>query len=182
MPKQKLFLGRAWYAIHTVIGFEDIVAKSIMERAEAFDMQDKIFNVLVPKEKVWEIKGGKRELVEKKIYPGYVFIDMIVTDDSWYLVRNTPKVTGFVGTGITPLPVSKEDIEQIMKKTISEELNVETDIKIDDLVQITQGVFKGMKGRVIEIDKERGKLKLIVSIFNRETPVEVDILQVKKSN
>ncbi len=180
MPKQKLFLGRAWYAIHTVIGFEDIVAESIMKRAEAFDMKDKIFNVLVPKEKVWEIKGGKRELVEKKIYPGYVFIDMIVTDDSWYLVRNTPKVTGFVGAGTTPLPVNQEDIDELLKRTKSEELTFETNININDFVQITQGVFKGMQGRVVEVDKERGKLKIIISIFNRETPVEVDLLQVKK--
>lgn len=180
MPKQKLFLGRAWYAIHTIIGFEDIVAESIMKRAEAFDMKDKIFNVLVPKEKVWEIKGGKRELVEKKIYPGYVFIDMIVTDDSWYLVRNTPKVTGFVGAGTTPLPVNQEDIDELLKRTKSEELTFETNININDFVQITQGVFKGMQGRVVEVDKERGKLKIIISIFNRETPVEVDLLQVKK--
>lgn len=180
MPKQKLFLGRAWYAIHTVIVFEDIVAESIMKRAEAFDMKDKIFNVLVPKEKVWEIKGGKRELVEKKIYPGYVFIDMIVTDDSWYLVRNTPKVTGFVGAGTTPLPVNQEDIDELLKRTKSEELTFETNININDFVQITQGVFKGMQGRVVEVDKERGKLKIIISIFNRETPVEVDLLQVKK--
>lgn len=180
MPKQKLFLGRAWYAIHTVIGFEDIVAESILKRAEAFDMKDKIFNVLVPKEKIWEVKGGKRELVEKKIYPGYVFIDMVVTDDSWYLVRNTPKVTGFVGTGTTPLPVNKEDIEELLRRTKTEELIYETNINVNDLVQITQGVFKGIQGKVVEVDKERGKLKVIISIFNRETPIEVDFLQVKK--
>ncbi|GIW65684.1 MAG: transcription termination/antitermination protein NusG [Candidatus Parcubacteria bacterium] len=180
MPKQKLFLGRSWYAIHTVIGFEDIVAESIMKRTEAFDMKDKIFNVLVPKEKIWEIRGGKRELIEKKIYPGYVFIDMIVTDDSWYLVRNTPKVLGFIGTGTTPVPVNKEEIEELLKKINKEELTYETNININDLVQITQGVFKGMQGKVADIDKEKGKLKIIVSIFNRETPVEVDILQVKK--
>jgi transcriptional antiterminator NusG len=180
MPKQKLYLGRAWYAIHTVIGFEDIVAESIMKRAEAFDMKDKIFNVLVPKEKVWGVRGGKRELVEKKLYPGYVFIDMIVTDDSWYLVRNTPKVTGFIGAGTTPLPVDPKEMEEILKRVKSEEAPVEMDIKVNDLVEITQGVFKGLQGKVVEVDREKGRLKVVVSIFNRETPVEVDFLQVKK--
>ena len=180
MPKQKLYLGRAWYAIHTVIGFEDMVAEAIMKRAEAFDMKDKIFNVLVPKEKVWEVRGGKRELVEKKLYPGYVFIDMIVTDDSWYLVRNTPKVTGFIGAGTTPLPVDPKEMEEILKRVKSEEAPVEMDIKVNDLVEITQGVFKGLQGKVIEVDREKGRLKVVVSIFNRETPVEVDFLQVKK--
>jgi len=180
MPKQKLYLGRAWYAIHTVIGFEDIVAEAIMKRAEAFDMKDKIFNVLVPKEKVWEVRGGKRELVEKKLYPGYVFIDMIVTDDSWYLVRNTPKVTGFIGAGTTPLPLDPKEMEEILKRVKSEEAPIEMDIKTNDLVEITQGVFKGLQGKVIEVDKEKGRLKVVVSIFNRETPVEVDFLQVKK--
>jgi transcriptional antiterminator NusG len=180
MPKQKLFLGRAWYAIHTIVGFEDIVAESIMKRAEAFDMKDKIFNAIVPKEKVWEVKGGKRVLVEKKIYPGYVFVDMIVTDDSWYLVRNTPKVTGFVGAGTTPLPVNKEDIDELLKRINSEELSFETNINVNDIVQITQGVFKGVQGKVVEVDKDKGKLKVIISIFNRETPIEIDFLQVKK--
>jgi transcriptional antiterminator NusG len=166
--------------IHTVIGFEDIVAESIMKRAEAFDMKDKIFNVLVPKEKVWEVRGGKRELVEKKLYPGYVFIDMIVTDDSWYLVRNTPKVTGFIGAGTTPLPVDPKEMEEILKRVKSEEAPVEMDIKVNDLVEITQGVFKGLQGKVVEVDREKGRLKVVVSIFNRETPVEVDFLQVKK--
>jgi transcriptional antiterminator NusG len=151
-----------------------------MKRAEAFDMKDKIFNVLVPKEKVWEVRGGKRELVEKKLYPGYVFIDMIVTDDSWYLVRNTPKVTGFIGAGTTPLPVDPKEMEEILKRVKSEEAPVEMDIKVNDLVEITQGVFKGLQGKVVEVDREKGRLKVVVSIFNRETPVEVDFLQVKK--
>jgi transcriptional antiterminator NusG len=180
MPKQKLYLGRAWYAIHTVTGFEDVVADAIMKRAEALDMRDKIFNVLVPKEKVWEVKGKKRILVEKKIHPGYVFVDMIVTDDSWYLVRNTPKVTGFVGTGTTPIPIDKNEIEELIRRTKMEEPPLEVDIKVGDLVQIIQGVFKGTQGKVTDIDRERGKLKVTVSIFNRETPIEVDILQVKK--
>ncbi len=180
MPKQQLNLGRAWYAIHTVVGFEDIVAEAILKRAQAFDLQDKIFNVLVPKEKVWVIKGGKRELVEQKIYPGYVLVDMIVTDDSWYVVRNTPKVTGFVGVGTTPVPVDENELKEIFERIRKEEPAVETDIKTGDLVEIVQGLFKGLKGKVIEVDHERQKLKVLVPILNRETPVEVDFLQIKR--
>lgn len=181
MPKQKLFLGRAWYAIHTVAGFEEMVADSILKRSDAFDIRDKIFNVLVPKEKVWEVYEGKRELTEKKIYPGYVFVDMIITDDSWYIVRNTPKVTGFVGAGVTPMPIAKNEIDEILKKMNQEEPHVETDLKVNDLVKITQGVFKGMEGKVADVDKEKGRLKVMVTVFNRETPVEVDISQIKKT-
>lgn len=180
MTRQRLYLGRAWYAIHVVVGFEEIVADAIMKRAEAYDMKDKIFNVLVPKEKVWEVRGGKRELVEKKIYPGYVFVDMIITDETWYLIRNTPKVTGFLGAGTTPMPIDQKEIEEILKRMKPEEPLIETDIKENDLVEITQGVFKGMQGKIVEVDREKGRLKVMVSIFNRETPVEVDILQVKK--
>ena len=180
MPKQKLNLGRAWYALHTVVGFEDIVAEAILKRAEAFDMKDKIFNALVPKEKVWVIKGGKRELVEQKIYPGYVLVDMIVTDDSWYVVRNTPKVTGFVGVGTTPIPLEEKELQEIFERMKREEPEIETDLKVGDLVEIVQGLFKGMKGKVIEVDRERQKLKVLVPIMNRETPVEADFLQVKR--
>lgn len=181
MPKQKLTgFSRAWYAVHTVVGFEDVVAEAIMKRAEAFDMKDKIFNALVPKEKVWVIKGGKRELVEQKIYPGYVLVDMIVTDDSWYVVRNTPKVTGFVGVGTTPIPLDQKEIEEIFQRMEQKEPVVEFDLRIGDLVEIIQGLFKGLKGKIIEVDQERQKLKVLVPILNRETPVEVDFLQVKR--
>ncbi len=180
MPKQKLNLGRAWYAIHTVVGFEDMVAEAIMKRAEAFDMKDKIFNTIVPKEKVWVVKGGKRELVEQKIYPGYVLVDMIVTDDSWYVVRNTPKVTGFVGVGTTPIPVDEKELKEIFERMEKTEPVIETDLKPGDLVEVVQGLFKGVKGKVIEVDRERQKLKLLVPILNRETPVEVDFLQIKR--
>lgn len=180
MPKQRLFLGRAWYAIHTVAGFEEMVAESITNRANAFDMKDKIFNVLVPKESLWEMKEGKREVVEKKVYPGYVFVDMIITDDSWYIVRNTPKVTGFVGAGVTPIPINKEEIDEILRKMQQKEPQIDTDLKAEDLVKINQGIFKGMDGKISEIDRERGRAKVMVTIFNRETPVEVDLFQVKK--
>jgi transcriptional antiterminator NusG len=181
MPKQRLHLGRAWYAIHVVPGYEDFVKEAILKRAEAFDMRDKIFDAIVPKEKVWVIKEGKRELVEQKIYPGYVFIDMIVTDDSWFLVRNTPKVTGFVGTTTTPLPISPEEVQKIFSLIKKEEPEIETNFKPGDVVEITHGIFKGMKGKVIEVDVERQKLKVLVPLFNRETSVEVDFAQVKSS-
>lgn len=181
MPKQKLYLGRAWYALHVVPGYEEFVREAILKRAEAFDLQDKIFDVLVPKEKVWLVKGGKRELVEQKIYPGYVLIEMIVTDDSWFIVRNTPKVTGFVGTATTPMPIDPKELQEIFARIKKEEPEIETDFKVGDVVEIILGVFKGMKGKVAEVDAERQRLKVLVPMFNRETPVEVDFAQVKKT-
>jgi len=180
MVKQVLNLGRAWYAVHTIVGFEDIVAEAIMKRAEAFDMKDKIFNAIVPKEKVWVIKGGKRELVDQKIYPGYVLVDMIVTDDSWYVVRNTPKVTGFVGVGTTPIPVDDKELKEIQERMKREEPVIETEFHLGDLVEIFHGLFKGLKGKIIEIDRERQRLKVLVPVMNRETAVEVDFLHVKR--
>jgi len=181
MPRQKLHLGRGWYAIHVVPGYEEFVREAILKRAEAFDMQDKIFDAIVPKEKVWVVKGGKRELVEQKIYPGYVLVDMIVTDDSWFVVRNTPRVTGFVGTTTTPIPINPKEIQEIFDRIKKEEPEIETDFKVNDVVEIVLGVFRGMKGRIAEVDAERQKLKVLVPMFNRETPVEVDFTQVKKT-
>lgn len=180
MVKQVLNLGRAWYAVHTIVGFEDIVAEAIMKRAEAFDMKDKIFDAIVPKEKVWVIKGGKRELVDHKIYPGYVLVDMIVTDDSWYVVRNTPKVTGFVGVGTTPIPVDDKELREIQERMKREEPVIETEFNLGDLIEILHGLFKGLKGKIIEIDRDRQRLKVLVPVMNRETAVEVDFLHVKR--
>ncbi len=180
MPKQRLNLGRGWYAIHTVVGFEEIVAQSILQRAEDFDVKDKIFRVLVPKEKVWEIKQGKRQLVEKKIYPGYVFIDMIVDDLSWYVIRNTPKVTGFVGVGATPIPINEEEIKEILSRIEKEEPTIQTEFSVGDVVEIVHGIFKGLKGKIVEIDYDRQKAKVLIPIMGRETPVEADFLQIKK--
>ncbi len=181
MPKQKLNLGRAWYAIHTVVGYEEIVAEAIMKRAEVFDLKDKIFNAIVPKEKVWTIKDGKRELVEQKIYPGYVLVDLIITDDSWYIIRNTPKVTGFVGLGTTPMPIDEEELKEIFSRMNKDIPKIETEFNLGDLIEITQGLFKGLKGKIIEIDREKQTLKVLVPIMNRETPVEIDFLQAKRT-
>jgi len=181
MPKQQINLGRNWYVIHTYSGYEDAVARSLRQRVESLEMQDKIFNVLVPKEKKVKIKHSKRAIVEEKIYPGYVFVEMIVTDDSWYVVRNTPMVTGFIGAGTTPRPVEDEEIKQILKKTGDEEPKYKIDFIEGDLVTITDGPFKDKQGKVDEIDYEKGRVKVLVSLFGRDTPVDLDFLQVKKN-
>ncbi len=180
MPKQELQRGRNWYVIHTYSGYEDAVAKNLEQRIESMGMQDKIFSVTVPKEKKIKIKGGKRQVVEEKIYPGYVLVDMVVTDDSWYVVRNTPRVTGFVGSGTTPVPVSKKEIEELQKRMGVEEPKYKIEIKEGDAVKINDGPFKDFDGKVFEIDEEKGKVQVSVNMFGRETPVELDYLQITK--
>ena len=180
MPKQKLPQEKNWYVIHTYSGYEDAVANNLRQRIESLGMEDKIFNVIVPKEKKIKIKNGKRKVIEEKIYPGYVLVEMIVTDDSWYIVRNTPNVTGFVGAGTTPISVSKEEIENLMKRMEVEKPQYKIEVKIGDLVKITDGPFKDYEGKISEIDEARGKAKVLVSMFGRETPVELDFLQIKK--
>ncbi len=181
MPKQTLDLGRRWYAIHTYSGYEEAVADNLKRRIDSFGMQDKIFNVLVPIEKKIKIKNGKRKLVEEKIFPGYVLVEMIVTDDSWYIVRNTPSVTGFIGTGTTPSPLSKEEVDYLVKRSgTAEEPAYQIDIQVGSPVKIGDGPFKGFEGKVIEIDGSRGKVKILVSMFGRETPLELDFTQIKK--
>jgi len=172
--------GRNWYVIHTYSGYEDAVAHNLKQRIESMGMDDKIFNVVVPTEKKIKIKSGKRTVVEDKIYPGYVLVEMVVTDDSWYVVRNTPRVTGFVGSGTTPTPIATEEIETIMKRMGVEEPKFKVDFKAGDAIKITDGPFKDFDGKVSEIDVEKGKVKVLVSLFGRDTPVELDFLQVKK--
>ena len=180
MPKQVVEQERNWYVIHTYSGYEDAVAKNLKQRIESLGMEDKIFNVIVPKEKKIKIKNGKRKTVEEKIYPGYVLVEMIVTDASWYVVRNTPRVTGFLGAGTTPIPVSKQDIDDLMKRMEVKEPEFTIDFEIGSTVKIIDGPFKGFEGRVSEIDKKRGKIKVLVNMFGRDTPVELDSLQIKK--
>ena len=180
MPKQRIQKAKNWYVIHTYSGYEDSVAKNLKQRIESLSMEDKIFNVLVPKEKKIKIKDGKRRIVEEKIYPGYVLVEMIVTDDSWYVVRNTPNVTGFVGAGTIPLPVRPEEIEILKKRVGAGVPKYKIEVKIGDLVKIIDGPFKDFDGKVSEIDAEKGKVKVLVNMFGRDTPVELDSLQVKK--
>lgn len=179
MAKQQA-QGRHWYVIHTYSGYEEKVAENLKQRVENLGLTDKIFDVIVPKEKTIEIKNGRRKTVEKKMYPGYVMVDMIVTDESWYVVRNTPQVTGFIGAGITPVPVGEKEVGDIQRRMGIEEPKYQIDLKKDDLVAITDGPFKGFDGSVDEVDEAKGKIKVLVSMFGRETAVELDSLQVKK--
>jgi len=180
MPKQTSEFGKNWYAVHTYAGYEDAVARNLKQRIESLGMEDKIFSVLVPVEKKIRIKGGKRRVVEEKIYPGYVLVEMIVADDSWYIVRNTPRVTGFVGSGTTPMPLKKEEIDILFQRMEAQEPKYKVDISIGDTARITDGPFKDFEGKIHAIDEERGKIKVLVSMFGRETPVELDFLQIKK--
>lgn len=181
MAKQILNLGRRWYVLHTYSGLEEAVEHNLKQRIESMDMEDKIFNVLIPKEKKIKIKNGKRKVVEDKVYPGYVLVEMVVTDESWYVVRNTPHVTGFVGSGTTPTPVSEEEIKSLQKRMGVNEPEYQIDVAKNDSVKITDGPFKGMGGKVESIDETRGKVKVMISMFGRETPVELDFLQIQKS-
>ena len=180
MSKQRLPQQKNWYVIHTYSGYEDAVARNLKQRIESLGMEDKIFNVVVPKEKKIKIKNGKRRVVEEKIYPGYVVVEMIVTDDSWYVVRNTPNVTGFVGAGTTPIPISPQEIDNLKKRMGVEEPKFKIDVKINDPIKITDGPFKDFDGKISEVDEERGKVKVLINMFGRDTPVELDSLQIKK--
>ncbi len=180
MPKQQVTGEKNWYVLHTYSGYEDSVAFNLKQRIESMDMQDKIFDVIVPKEKKIKIRDSKRVTVEEKIFPGYVLVEMIVTDDSWYVVRNTPNVTGFVGSGTVPTPISDEEIKYLQKRMGVEEPKYKIDFVAGALVRIMDGPFKDYEGKVSDVDEAKGKVKVLVSIFGRETPVELDFLQVKK--
>lgn len=180
MSKQQIQEGRNWYAVHTYAGYENAVLRNLKQRIESLGMEDKIFNVIVPTEKKIKIKGGKRVEEEEKIYPGYILVDMVVTDDSWYVVRNTPRVTGFVGSGVYPVPLDKKEVASLFKRMDSETVRHNIDLAPEDAIIIVDGPFKDLEGKVSEVDEERGKIKVLVSMFGRETPVELDFLQVKK--
>ena len=172
---------RQWYAVHTYAGYEEAVARYLKQRVESLSMDDKIFNVVVPKEKKVKVKGGRRTEVEEKIYPGYVLVEMAMADDSWYMVRNTPRVTGFVGPDNTkPTPLSKEEVDLLLARLGGETPKFTLDLSVGDLVKITDGPFKDYEGKVAEVDEDRGRVKVLVSIFGRDTAVDLDSLQVKK--
>jgi transcriptional antiterminator NusG len=180
MSKQQIGGERSWYAIHTYAGYENAVSRNLKQRIESLGMEDRIFNVLVPTEKKIKIKSGKRIEEEEKIYPGYVLVDMIVTDDSWYVVRNTPRVTGFVGSGVFPVPLDKKEVDTLFARMNKDEVKHTIDLVPDEMVKIVDGPFKDLEGKVSEVDDSRGKIKVLVSMFGRETPVELDFLQVSK--
>lgn len=171
---------RAWYAISTYSGYEDKVADSIKQRLDTVDFADKIFDALVPKEKQIEIKNGKRRIADKKILQGYVLVEMKLSDETWYIIRNTPGVTGFVGTGTQPTPVSNKEVEKIKKRMGVEDPKYTVNYEVNEVVSVTDGPFKGFEGTISEIDGAKGKLKVMISMFGRETAVELDALQVKK--
>lgn len=181
MSKQQITGEKNWYVLHTYSGYEDSVALNLKQRIENLGMQDKIFDAIVPKEKKIKIRDGKRTTFEEKIFPGYVLVNMIVTDDSWYVVRNTPNVTGFVGSGTIPTPVSQEEWDYLNKRMGTEEPKFKVDFEVNELVTITDGPFKDYQGKISDIDQAKGKVKVMVTIFGRETPVELDFLQVRKS-
>jgi transcriptional antiterminator NusG len=171
---------RAWYAIHTYAGYENAVMRNLKQRIESLGMTGKIFDVVVPTEKKIKVKGGKRVTEEERVYPGYILVDMIVDDESWYVVRNTPRVTGFVGSGIHPVPLSDAEVKTLLNRMTADEPKHKIDFAQGDVVIVSDGPFKDLEGRIGEVDEQKGKVKVLVSMFGRETPVELDFLQVRK--
>lgn len=180
MAKQTHGTERRWYAIHTYSGYEDAVARNLKQRVESFGMNDKIFNVVVPSEKKIKIKGGRKTEVREKVFPGYVLVEMIATDDAWSVVRNTPQVTGFVGTANQAVPLEQEEVDKILKRAEGDTVRHAIDLSLDDAVIIIDGPFRDLEGKVGEIDEERGKVKVLVPMFGRETPVELEADQVQR--
>jgi len=180
MAKQHSTGERHWYAIHTYSGYENAVARNLRQRIDSLNMQDKIFDVVVPSEKKIRVKGGKRVMEEENLFPGYVLVEMIVDDESWYVVRNTPRVTGFVGSGTQPVPLSEAEYRALMKQMSDDTPTHKVDLSAGDLVTIVDGPFKELEGKVGEVDEKSGKVKVLVAMFGRETPVELDFLQIKK--
>ncbi len=180
MTKQDNSSERKWYAIHTYAGYEKAVQRNLKQRIESLGVEDRIFDVVVPTEKKIKIKGGKRVEEEEKIYPGYLLVNMIVDENSWYVVRNTPRVTGFVGSGVQPVPLEDKEIEILFSRMRSDTVKHKIDLAVDDAVIVADGPFKDLEGKVGEVDEERGKVKVLVPMFGRETPVELDFLQVRR--
>lgn len=173
-------MAKNWYVIHTYSGYENKVKANLEKRIEAMNMGDKIFRIVVPMESHVENKGGKRKVVEKKVFPGYVIVEMEMADDSWYLVRNTSGVTGFVGPGSKPVPLMDYEVNSLLKKMGVESPKFRIDVEAGDYVRIAEGPFENFSGNIEEVDNDKGKVKVMVSMFGRETPVEVDYTQVEK--
>lgn len=180
MAKQHSTGERNWYAIHTYSGYENAVARNLRQRIDSLNMTDKIFDVVVPSEKKIRVKGGKRVMEEENLFPGYVLVEMIVDDESWYVVRNTPRVTGFVGSGTQPVPLSEAEYRALVKQMSDDTPTHKVDLSAGDMVIIADGPFKDLEGKVGEVDEKSGKVKVLVAMFGRETPVELDFLQIKK--
>lgn len=173
--------GRAWYVVHCYSGYENKVRHNLEQRIETMGMKDKIFDVVVPTEEEIEVKEGKRRTVERRVFPGYILVNMVLTEESWYVVRNTPGVTGFVGMGNNPTPLRPEEVAQIIKRMEAEAPRIKVTFKSGERVRIVDGPFNDFRGTVSEIDMERAKVRVMVNFFGRETPVELDFLQVEKA-
>ena len=173
-------MAKDWYVIHTYSGYENKVKMNLEKRVESMNMEEKIFRVLVPMEDEIEFKNGKQKISKRKVYPGYVLVEMEMTDDSWYVVRNTPGVTGFVGTGTKPIPLHDSEVVKILQQMGLNEVCKKVDFEINQSVQVTDGPFKDFVGVVREILEDKGKLRVEVSMFGRETPVELEFTQVQK--
>lgn len=173
--------GPAWYVIHCYSGYENKVRHNLEQRIETMGMRDRIFDVVIPTQEEIEVKDGKRRTVERHIFPGYVLVNLLLSEESWYVVRNTPGVTGFVGMGNTPTPLRPEEVSQIIKRMEADAPTVKVTFKVGERVRIIDGPFNDFRGVVSEIDMERTKVRVMVSFFGRETPVELDFLQVEKS-
>jgi transcriptional antiterminator NusG len=172
---------RAWYVIHCYSGYENKVRHNLEQRIETMGMKDKIFDVVIPTQEEIEVKDGKRRVVERHVFPGYVLVNMILTEESWYVVRNTPGVTGFVGMGTTPTPLRPEEVAHILRRMEAEVPHIKVTFKVGERVRIIDGPFNDFRGTVAEIDMERTKVRVMVNFFGRETPVELDFLQVEKA-
>jgi transcriptional antiterminator NusG len=172
---------RAWYVVHCYSGYENKVRHNLEQRIETMGMKDKIFDVVIPTQEEIEVKDGKRRTVERHVFPGYVLVNMIMTEESWYVVRNTPGVTGFVGMGSQPTPLRPEEVAQILRRMEAEAPHVKVTFKVGERVRIVDGPFNDFRGTVAEIDQERNKVRVMVNFFGRETPVELDFLQVEKA-
>ena len=178
MAKQDPSIGRHWYAVHTYSGYEDAVAKAVMQRTESMNMQEFIFEVVVPKEKVVVVKAGKRTVEEKKLFPGYVLVEMIVTDASWFVIRNTPNVTGFVGSGNIPVPILPEEFGVIQRRMGQDEPTADIKLRVKDPVKVKEGPFANYEGVISDINQSKGKVTVMVNVFDRDTKVELDFDQV----
>ena len=172
--------GREWFVIHTYSGYEQKVKTNLEHRIKSMDMTDKIFQVVIPVEDEVEVKDGQRRTVQRKVFPGYVLVEMVMSDDSWYVVRNTPGVTGFVGSANKPIPLMEHEVKAILKQMKAEAPRVKIAFQRGQSVRIIDGPFAEFIGVVDDINHERGKVRVLVSFFGRETPVELDFLQVEK--
>jgi transcriptional antiterminator NusG len=172
---------RSWYVIHCYSGYENKVRHNLEQRIETMGMKDKIFDVVIPTQEEIEVKDGKRRTVERHVFPGYVLVNMILSEESWYVVRNTPGVTGFVGMGNSPTALRPEEVSQILKRMEAEAPTIKVTFKMGERVRIVDGPFNDFRGTVSEIDMERSKVRVMVNFFGRETPVELDFLQVERA-